>query len=321
MVEESKIETGLMVIGRGGALTRTLRAVLIAVVVAAAASVPALANTAATASAPLPPQGPSPAGANNWSCKPGPAHPLPVVLVHGLGSTMAEDWVRISPLLASHGYCVFALTYGSDPRYPGVSPFGGTIPMEQSAPQLAGFVDKVLSATGAARVDLVGHSEGTVMPRYYLKFLGGGPKVDRYVGITPLWNGSNPLGLAKLAPAQPDAFTTFFGLCGACAEFVTGSAFNRALLAGGATVPGVTYTDLITRYDELVVPYTSGILNAPNVTNIVVQDQCSLDFSEHGAMAVDPIVEQDVLNALDPAHAVAPKCQLVLPYLTGAYSN
>ncbi len=39
-------------------------------------------------------------------------------------------------------------------------------PMERSAPQLAAFVDKVLAATGASKVDLVGHSEGTVMPRY-----------------------------------------------------------------------------------------------------------------------------------------------------------
>src|SRR5438445_13414749 len=95
---------------RGGPLSRTLRALLIAALIASgAAALPALAATSGSpAAAPLPPQGPPPPGANNWSCQPG-AHPNPVVLVHGLGATMAENWAEISPLLARHGFCVFAL--------------------------------------------------------------------------------------------------------------------------------------------------------------------------------------------------------------------
>jgi hypothetical protein len=30
-------------------------------------------------------------------------------------------------------------------------------------------------------------------------------------------------------------------------------------------------------------------------------------------MAFDPVTQQDVLNALDPAHAQTPTCKLVLP--------
>jgi hypothetical protein len=69
----------------------------------------------------------------------------------------------------------------------------------------------------------------------------------------------------------------------------------------------------MTRYDELVIPYTSGRLSAPNATNIVVQDQCAIDFAEHVAVAFDPTVGQDILNALDPAHRMAVPCHLVLP--------
>ena len=117
----------------------------------------------------------SPPGANHWSCRPTQAHPRPVVLVHGLMATMQDNWNTMSPLLANHGYCVFALTYGTEGGDPY---FGGLPPMEQTAHQLAAFVQRVLSATHVTKVDLIGHSEGTVMPRYYMEFLGGA----RYVG-------------------------------------------------------------------------------------------------------------------------------------------
>jgi pimeloyl-ACP methyl ester carboxylesterase len=260
-----------------------------------------------------------PAGANIWSCKPSAAHPYPVVLVHGLGATMGENWATYSPLLANNGYCVFALTYG---LVPGDQYFGGVQRMERSSAQLAAFVDRVLAATGAGKVDLVGHSEGTVMPQYYLKFRGGAAKVDKYIAITPLYHGTTFYGLNTFFQAFEAAFpslaTAFQQLvakqCGSCQEFLSGSAFLQHLYADGVyAVPGVTYTTIMTRYDELVTPYTSGWLNAPNATNIIVQDQCSIDFSDHMSMAFDPTVGQDMLNALDPAHPGGVPCTLVLP--------
>jgi pimeloyl-ACP methyl ester carboxylesterase len=261
----------------------------------------------------------APAGANNWSCKPSSSHPDPVVLVHGLGATMAENWATISPLLADNGYCVFALTYGLDP---GEVYIGGLQAMETSSRQLATLVDQVLRRTGASRVDLVGHSEGTVMPQYYLKFLGGAAKVNRYVAITPLYQGTTLDGVGTLlTPFEtlyPSGAAPFeaavANFCGSCQEFLQGSPFLQHLYADGHyAVPGIDYTTIMTRYDELVTPYTSGELHAPNATNIVVQDQCPLDFSEHATMAFDPVVAQDTLNALDPGLAEPVPCTLVLP--------
>ncbi len=103
-------------------------------------------------------------------------------------------------------------------------------------------------------------------------------------------------------------------MCGSCQEFLRGSPFLQHLYADGVyAVPGVTYTTIMTKYDELVTPYTSGRLDAPNATNIVVQNQCAIDFAEHVAVAFDPTVGRDVLNALDPVHKKPVPCRLVLP--------
>lgn len=261
----------------------------------------------------------SPAGANDFSCKPSAAHPNPVVLVHGLSATAAENWGTMSPLLKNNGYCVYALTYGLTP---GNTFVGGLEPMEQSSAELATFVDKVLAATGAKKIDLVGHSEGTVMPQYYLKFRGGAAKVDKYVAMTPIYKGTTLDGLGPYVSTFEKAFPALGGpvsklvatQCGSCQEFLRGSPFLTNLYKDGVyAVKGVTYTTIMTKYDELVTPYTSGRLDAPNATNIVVQDQCGLDFAEHLAVAFDPTVGQDILNALDPAHRKPVPCQLVLP--------
>jgi pimeloyl-ACP methyl ester carboxylesterase len=257
---------------------------------------------------------PPPPGANDFSCKPSAAHPRPVVLVHGLGATMSENWSYHSPQIKAAGYCVFALTYGVDPRTAllPTAP-GGVVAMERSAPELEAFVDRVLAATGAGKVDIVGHSEGTVMPRYYLERLGGKSKVKRFVALTPLWRGTEVAGTAFLRD-----FAAPFGLsdpiinlvasfCGSCSEFLRGSAYLNDLNADGEAIPGIVHTNIATRYDELVVPYTSGIMSDGG-TNIVLQDICPANVDEHVALAFDPVVTHLILNALDPGHATAVRC-------------
>ena len=80
-------------------------------------------------------------------------------------------------------------------------------------------------------------------------------------------------------------------------------------------MPGVNYVNIVTKYDELVRPYTSGIEDG--MTNIVLQDQCKLDKSEHFQIAADRNATLHVLNALDPAHPRPLTCTLVLPFVGG----
>lgn len=258
------------------------------------------------------------AGANDFSCKPSAAHPNPVVLVHGFLANLGDNWATLSPLLKNNGFCVFGLTYG---RYPGNPSIGGLKPMEQSAEELRAFVDRVLAATGAGQVDLLGHSEGTIMPRWYLNFLGGAPKVDKYVQVTPLWDGTDVGGIgsvtsiARLLGQESTVNSTFASTtCGACPQFATGSAYvNKVNEPPGRPIPTIDYTGIATRYDELVVPYTSGFLDAPNVKNILLQDVCPSDTSEHVAAVYSPTTAQLVLNALAPRQALPAQCTVVTP--------
>ena len=244
-------------------------------------------------------------------CRPSAAHPYPVVLVHGTFENQDDNWQALSPLLVDSGYCVYTFNYGgaspSDPAQ-------GTGDIAASAGQLASFVSTVLAGSGAAKVDLVGHSQGGMMPRYYLRFLGGAAKVDTLVGLSPSNHGTTASGLLSLVRALPLGDPALGLACAACVEQEDGSPFLTALNAGGDTVAGVHYTVIETRYDEVVTPYTSAFLTGPSVTNIVLQDQCPLDFSEHLTTPYDPVALHDVLNALDPAAATPPVCTLVLPF-------
>jgi len=257
----------------------------------------------------------SPPGANDFSCKPSKAHPLPVILVHGTFADMSDSWQALSPLLANDGYCVFALNYGS---YEGSGEVGiyATGDIAQSAEQLGGFVTRVLSATGASKVDLVGHSQGGMMPRYYLRFLGGAQYVHTLVGLSPSNHGTTLDGLFTLANLLGAG--SFFGFhCPACEQQEAGSAFLAKLNAGKETVAGVHYTVIQSDKDEVVTPYASAFLSGRNVTNLLLQNQCILDQGEHLSMPYDHIADADVLNALDPAHPVTPACTPVLPVAGG----
>lgn len=256
-------------------------------------------------------------GTNIWTCKPTAAHPRPVVLVHGTFGNQATNWQTYGPLLKNHGYCVFALTYGTYGSLPISYVAGGMGPMEASARQLAAFVAKVRKATGAAKVDLVGHSQGTLMPQYYVRYLGGAKYVANYISLAPLWHGSNVSTVASvLAAIGHVPVDTLVPVCSACGEFAPGSGFMAKIRAGGVVAtPGVRYTNIVTRYDELVSPYTSGV--QAGMRNFVLQDVCSMDFTEHFEIAADRNATQIVLNTLDPAHARPVACSLVLPFVGG----
>jgi triacylglycerol lipase len=226
---------------------------------------------------PAPP--PPPTVMDSAGCRPPAQHPDPVALVHGtFGLT---SWTLIGPALARLGYCVFTIAYGG----------AGTMDIGISAHQLGRDVDRILALTKARHVAIVGHSEGGLMPRYYIKRLGGAGKVSDLVGLAPSNHGTtNPLALAGAIAG-----------CTACGQQLAwGSTFLQRLNAGNETPPPVDYTVVETRYDQVVTPYESAFLNGTRarVTNVTLQDRCPADTVGHLDVPIDPVALQWVENAL-----------------------
>ncbi|MFB6603642.1 esterase/lipase family protein [Streptomyces noursei] len=256
-----------------------------------------------------------PDGANDWQCKPTVQRPRPVVLVHGTWMNALNNWAALSPSLKDAGYCVFAVNYGA----PSGSILKATDPVPQSARQIAAFVDRVLAATGADQVDLVGYSQGGgLLPRWYLKHEGGGEKVARLIGIAPSNHGTDLSGLVTLGES--------LRLMGITGRFVGQSALDQArgsdvhgrLDSGGDTVPGIEYTTIVTTADSVLTPYRNQYLTAgpgAKVTNHTLQSYCPRSWTGHVAMPFDRAVTQLVHTALDPTDRRVPQCGVFFSFL------
>ncbi|MFH8370188.1 esterase/lipase family protein [Streptomyces sp. NPDC018031] len=244
-----------------------------------------------------------PSGANDWSCRPDAAHPEPVILVHGTIENRYAAWAGLAPRLKEAGYCVYALNYGGLAG----APVQGTASMNTSARTLGAFVDKVTAETGAARVDLVGHSQGGLLARHYLKSLGGAGKAHRLVALSPPNHGTTFSGMTHLSNPVSDLLTG--AACASCREQMAGSDFLQTLNGGGETHPDVRYTVIATTRDQVVTPYVSAFLApAGNVTNHRLQDFCPFEDAGHNDLGYNATATRLVLNALDPERARRPVC-------------
>ncbi|MFD7077765.1 esterase/lipase family protein [Nocardioides sp. NPDC059952] len=233
-------------------------------IVLAPISAPAAAGQSRTG-IPLPgsPYG-DPAGANDWACVPSAVRPTPVILVHGTFGDRRSLLDPISLAMKRAGFCVYSLDYGNR----------ATGDIRDSAAHLGEFIERVREVTDADKVSLVGHSQGGMMPRYYIKNLGGAAYVEDLIGLAPSNHGTSIL--------MDGGATGTTGLCVSCAQQAAGSPFLAELNAGDETPGDVSYTQIISATDEVVVPSTSGFLaEGPNTTNVRIQDACALDLSEH----------------------------------------
>ncbi|MFQ6394549.1 esterase/lipase family protein [Nocardia sp. KC 131] len=262
-----------------------------------------------------------PAGANDWACVPTAARPEPVLLVHGTWGNQ-NNWDALAPQLKALGVCVFSLNYGRAPvsvrgSAPGVY---GTADIRSSAKELAAFVDQVLDATGAPKIDIVAHSQGGPLTRQYLRFEGGAyrddpdrNKVDHLITIAATNHGTTAEGLGSLLPTG-SASATVDGVIArvlgiAAVQQLTGSEFLHTLNTAGDTEPGIHYTVIASRVDQVVTPPETTFLQAgrdATVDNVWVQDVCPTDVFNHGVLPESPAVSYVVHQALGLPPAGSP---------------
>lgn len=239
-------------------------------------------------------------GINDFTCT---SSSNPVVLLHGLGATYYEDLNYLQYWLQNQGYCTYSLTYGAYDGFPYV---GGLKPISESAPQIAAFIQEVISKTGKTKVDLVGHSEGAFQSLYVPKFEGVSQLVDKIVSIAPPTHATTIAGLYQLAYLFGNESRTAVGDvlhavgCAACDDLGPDGAAVKKLNDGTPIVqPGNKVTIIASKYDELVTPTTTSFVYEDGVTNRYIQDTCPLDPVGHIGEAYDLNVWNLVKNVLD----------------------
>ena len=207
----------------------------------------------------------------------------PVVVVNGLFGV----GIAYEPLVArlrADGYQVY------DYELPTL----GTQDIRVTARQLAGFVAGVRAQTGAAKVDLIGHSEGGLVSRAFVKYEGGAAVVDT---LTTLGTPNNGTAAANLI-----RFFTLGSCVGitACEQMTIGSSFLADLNAGDDSIGSVRYANIATVVDELVQPYTTSFLDPAdgNITNRTLQSECWARFPGHLALILDGAVYSGVQDVL-----------------------
>ncbi|MGC0363995.1 triacylglycerol lipase [Rhodococcus sp. 27YEA15] len=250
----------------------------------------------------------APAGSNDFDCEPTQAHPRPVVLAHGTDANAYRDWAALSPALAADGFCVFVLNYGGEPDKTDY----GTGDITASAADFGTFVQQVLDATGADQVDVVGYSQGATVSRYYVNTLGGASKVGHWVGLASPTYGGVMYGLVPLVQAIPGGEDAVGALLStAVRQQMQGSDLLRTVNEPSDTVPGVQYTTIGSRVDEMIQPTSNIALRGEGAQNIVLQDLCPQNLSGHFRMPYDPFVIDTVRIALDPAAERHAPCTVV----------
>jgi len=153
---------------------------------------------------------------------------------------------------------------------------------------------RTISATTGRQVVLFGWSQGaSTLPRWALRFWPDiRPMVASLVGLAPLNNRGSIVANAIC-------------LGGSCIpagwQQAVGSHFMAALNSGAQTFPGIAYTAIYSRVDDVVTPDIDGALSklppGPNVTNVAIQDVCPTDLSDHLAIPASPTAYAIALDA------------------------
>ena len=237
----------------------------------------------------------------------GAAHE-PVLLVPGSALNPGTDYgYGWEPALSKLGwpYCTVTLP-------------GNAMGDIQVAGEYVVYATRAMHTAYGGRIDIVGHSQGGMVPRWALRFWPDTRgMVDDLVGLSPSNHGTlDAIGVcaATCAPA-------FW-------QQRSDAAFIAALNSFQETFPGISYTNVYTDTDEVVVPNfgpaASSSLSGGGgaITNVAIQSICPTDVTEHiGVGIYDNTAYRVALDALthsgpaDPSRVSRTAC--LNPFMPG----
>lgn len=239
-----------------------------------------------------------------WQARPPLHRPYPVVLIHGTISSK-NVWQNLVLQLRADDFVVFCPDYGMH----------GTQDIPTSAADVGAYIEQVLYATGAEQVDLVGHSQGGLLARYWINELEGEDYVHHLVTLGSPHHGTTLLGmlggLLTSETTQRMAASTvrrIFGPAGM--QQVMGSPLLETLAASPDTRPDILYSCFATLNDSTVVPHDQAFLQgeglrtdgSPRVRNSYIQD-VGIARCRHEEMPSNPLVQalvhQTLVEALE----------------------
>ncbi len=162
---------------------------------------------------------------------------------------------------------------------------------------------RAMHAKAGSRISVLGFSQGGMVPRWALKF----------------WPDTRAMvdDLVTLDPSNHGTLDAYPACAAGCAPALwqqqTGSRFLAALNQGQETYAGISYTQIYTATDEVVVPNlppapSSALSTGPGaIANVLVQSICPVHLSEHLSMGTsDPVgyaLAIDALSHAGPAKA------------------
>ena len=285
-----------MVVDYGQAMSATARRVLTALVMALPFVAVAVAPATATASsyAPLNRPGPAldvPAAllAKSLQCSANlrTSHHEPILLVPGTTVTPAVEYSWTYERAFNHLHLPWCAVTLPDSAM-------GDI---QTAGEYVVHAIRTMHAATQKSVQIVGHSQGGMVPRWALRFWPDTrAMVDDMIGMAPSNHGT------------VDAFGLCLPIAG-CAPAIwqqeLNSPFLAALNSGAETFAGISYTQIYTVEDEVVVPNFSDAgssslrTGAGSIANISVQSVCPGHITDHLLIGTaDPVAYALVMDAL-----------------------
>ena len=239
---------------------------------------------------------------DDWTATVTDKRPWPVILLHGTCDSKGI-WQLFAADLREDGWAVFAPDYGT--RATGLIP--------ESAAQVGAYIQAVMHTTGAEQVIIAGHSQGGLVARYWMRILGGAKYVKHLMCIGTPNHGTTQGGI--LSPlvtnrradnVMSSIIDAYFGAAGP--QQIVGSDILDEVNRDGDLDEGVTYTNIVTRSDAVVVPPESCFL-APHkvkdgtVRNIYVQDFDRRAVVLHHDLPVDKrvrVIARTILRQIGP---------------------